>query len=350
MHLPATRELELEILLREKEKQISELGDQVTRLQQFLPSATPSTSDPVTLPPALIALLLPHINNNAPSGSGGTTMAALMQRVRLLQEENDQLYDILKEGETGQLKEEVQTLRRLVVKLESTLKESHQTISNLSTELDKSYDAFAAHNTVNTHKSTPSTSSPSYSHRNFHHHNNPHHNGTGIGTGSHANRLPPTGPRAHKKPRLSENHKKSSSRSPRQAAVKNLSIQATGSTSGSGQRHRSRSSSSRTSHVNHINHSMEVDGHEYSRPRSPIHSRKGGGGGGGRRGDKERERDRAGEREPHRGDQEKDRDRDRNRSRRDSRNQRRSGGPGSSTMNNSGGVDRTLAERMGLSS
>ncbi|KAF9268102.1 hypothetical protein L218DRAFT_984320 [Marasmius fiardii PR-910] len=347
MDLPTTRELELEVLLREKEKQIAELGDQVARLQQYLPSATPPTSDPVTLPPALISVLLPHINNNGPSGSGGMTMAALTQRVRLLQEENDQLYDILKEGETGQLKEEVQTLRRLVVKLESALKESHQTISNISTELDKSYDAFAAYSTANTHKTAPTTSSShSYSHRNLHHHHqhHQHHNGTGAATGTHANRLPPTGPRAHKKARLSENHNKSSSRSPRRAAVNNSMLHNTGS----GHKHRSRSSSPRASHNSHVNSSMDVDSQESSRSRSPTRSRKGGGGSG-RKGDKDREKDRERDRDSHR-EHDKDRDRDRNRSRRDSRNHRRSGGSGSSAMNNASGIDRTLAERMGIGS
>jgi hypothetical protein len=48
--------------------------------------------------------------------------AALTQRARSLQEENDELYDLLKQGETGKLKEEVQGLRRLVEKLEGALR------------------------------------------------------------------------------------------------------------------------------------------------------------------------------------------------------------------------------------
>jgi hypothetical protein len=38
-----------------------------------------------------------------------------------LQEENDELYDILKKGETGKLKEEVRGLRRVVNRLEGAL-------------------------------------------------------------------------------------------------------------------------------------------------------------------------------------------------------------------------------------
>lgn len=82
--------------------------------------------------------------------------AALTQRARLLQEENDELYNLLKHGETGKLKEEVRGLRRVVDKLEGALRgtrlyplsdllpknlpwgssppktESHQVISSLS--------------------------------------------------------------------------------------------------------------------------------------------------------------------------------------------------------------------------
>ena len=45
--------------------------------------------------------------------------------MRLLQEENDELYDLLKQGETGKLKEEVRGLRRVVDRLESALRGDH---------------------------------------------------------------------------------------------------------------------------------------------------------------------------------------------------------------------------------
>lgn len=81
----------------------------------------------MSLPPALVSLLLPHINSNnkhntAGGGGGATVTTALTQRTRLLQEENDELYELLKHGETGKLKEEVRGLRRVVGRLETALK------------------------------------------------------------------------------------------------------------------------------------------------------------------------------------------------------------------------------------
>jgi hypothetical protein len=101
--------------------------DEVTRLRQYLSSQPgPSLTDPISLPPALVSVLLPHINHSKHkdiNGSAGTTVTtALTQRVRLLQEENDELYELLKFGETGKLKEEVRGLRRVVERLEGALK------------------------------------------------------------------------------------------------------------------------------------------------------------------------------------------------------------------------------------
>lgn len=81
----------------------------------------------MSLPPALVSVLLPHINHNndnlgAIGGCGTTVTTALTQRVRLLQEENDELYELLKFGETGKLKEEVLGLRRVVERLEGALR------------------------------------------------------------------------------------------------------------------------------------------------------------------------------------------------------------------------------------
>ena len=53
-------------------------------------------------------------------------MAALTQRARLLQEENDELYELLKHGEIGLMKEEVHGLRRAVLRLESALRGKSQ--------------------------------------------------------------------------------------------------------------------------------------------------------------------------------------------------------------------------------
>ena len=100
-----------------------------------------------------MSLLLPHLNQHTPSattGSGSVT-TALIQRGKILQEENDELYELLKTGETGRLKEDVRGLRRVVQKLQGALRgasaacipstsptdcsrdvESHQVIASLS--------------------------------------------------------------------------------------------------------------------------------------------------------------------------------------------------------------------------
>lgn len=101
--------------------------DELTQLRQYLASQPgPSTTDPVTLPPSLISVLLPHIHaaSTAPDITAGsnTVTAALTQRSRLLQQENDELYDLLKRGETGKLREEVRGLRRVVDRLEAALR------------------------------------------------------------------------------------------------------------------------------------------------------------------------------------------------------------------------------------
>jgi hypothetical protein len=69
-------------------------------------------------------LLLPHIKNAAKAAepSSSTVLNALTQKVKLLQEENDELYQILRVKETGKLKEEVRSLRKVVHKLEGSLR------------------------------------------------------------------------------------------------------------------------------------------------------------------------------------------------------------------------------------
>ena len=89
---------------------------------------SPSTTDPVSLPAPLVAFLLPHINvvaNEHNATSSSTVATALTQRVKLLQEENDELYDLLKTSETGRLKEEARALRRAIGKMEIALRGMH---------------------------------------------------------------------------------------------------------------------------------------------------------------------------------------------------------------------------------
>lgn len=99
--------------------------DEVTHLRQYLPNQlAPSVTEPISLPPPLVALLLPLISNREPTAtpSSDTVNVALTQRVKVLQEENDELYELLKSGETGRLKEDVRSLRRVVRKLEGALR------------------------------------------------------------------------------------------------------------------------------------------------------------------------------------------------------------------------------------
>jgi hypothetical protein len=74
----------------------------------------------------LLSLLLsflaePSPSECAPSGVNSVTVA-LTQRAKLLQEENDELFDLLKYSETGRLKEEVRGLRRAIRKMEGALR------------------------------------------------------------------------------------------------------------------------------------------------------------------------------------------------------------------------------------
>jgi hypothetical protein len=92
-------------------------------LRQYLSKQPgPSSTDSITLPPALLSLLIPHFNSAATKNAGSNTVTtALTQRAHLLQEENDELYELLKHSETGKLKDEVRGLRRAVAKLENAL-------------------------------------------------------------------------------------------------------------------------------------------------------------------------------------------------------------------------------------
>jgi hypothetical protein len=81
-----------------------------------------------------MAVLMPHLVNerNALIGTGPSTgppnaalVAALRQRTTVLQEENDELYGVLRRAETGRLDEEVKGLRVLVGRLERALHGGH---------------------------------------------------------------------------------------------------------------------------------------------------------------------------------------------------------------------------------
>ncbi|PPQ99052.1 hypothetical protein CVT24_003612 [Panaeolus cyanescens] len=203
MDLPSTRELELELLLRERDTQLAELTDEISTLRHYIAKQPgPSTTEPVSLPPPLLAIILPHLNNGAlDSATGSSTVtAALTQRTRVLQEENDELYDLLKRSETGRLMEEVTAQQRIISRLETALKESHTVIKSLSTELDKAYETI-------TSLSRPAPSRD-YNRRPASRSRSPNNSyqptAPQLESANSNGKQLPTGPRAHKKPRISE--------------------------------------------------------------------------------------------------------------------------------------------------
>ncbi|KAG1783221.1 hypothetical protein EV702DRAFT_1060615 [Suillus placidus] len=334
MDLPTPRELDLETELRKRDAQVAELTDEVTRLRLHLAAQSgASTTDPVTLPPALVSVLLPHINKAASSegtgvaSSSSTVNTALTQRVRILQEENDELYEMLKSGETGKLKEEVRGLRRVVERLEGALRESHQVIASLSSELDKSYESFQS----------------SLRQMNANHHSYAHAPRDSYHLASTSNgviKLPPTGPRAHKKPRLSEPKVSPARSNISLPPTKSQTVNARQVTPRDHEPPRSPRLSPTEPRSKPSNVKMEVDEDSRTRPRSPNDNKD--------RESHRRDKDRAREH-----DGERDRDRDRDRDRFSRRNGGGSGGGGGRRTRGFAGHayafgDRTLAERMGL--
>ncbi|KAI0347155.1 hypothetical protein BDW22DRAFT_1425221 [Trametopsis cervina] len=361
MELPTSREIELETLLRQRDAQVAELTDEVAHLRQYLPTqATPSVAEPISLPPPLVSLLLPHISNRSSTAtsSSNTVAAALTQRVKVLQEENDELYELLKSGETGRLKEDIRSLRRVSQKLEGALKEAHQVIESLSEELDKSQATILASGRANPHDDFRAHShSPTL--RTNHQLPVQHHSPT---NGNGGGKPPPTAPRAHKKPRLSE--APSSTPAPQHSKG-------------------GRSQSNATRRRDTPDHSpsvpperrgkMDIDEDDRARTPPPPPERK-------RDFDRDREKERNVDRDREHArprdrerDRHRERDRDRDRARDPDRSSKRNGayggsggtggsGPGGgggggggnrrprrgSNANSYSSADRTLAERMGL--
>ncbi|EJF61168.1 hypothetical protein BD309DRAFT_986557 [Dichomitus squalens] len=336
------------MLLRQRDGQVAELTDEVTHLRQFLANQPPpSTTEPTTIPPSFMSLLLPHLTQRgtaATSGSASVT-TALIQRAKILQEENDELYELLKTGETGRLKEDVRSLRRVVQKLEGALRESHQVIASLSAELEKSQDALLQSHGRQLHPGHQPSPAPRG-------HQLPPHLSNG------AAKLPPTGPRAHKKPRLSESQMSPPASTAPLPPKPHLS--AANATQPRGGSRDSRASVDRKPAEG--SGSMDVDEDSRSGPRSPLRERDRPPH---RDRDRERERDRDRDRDrPRNRDRERDRERDRGDHDRSSRRNGGGGGGGgrrgggrrtngtNANTNNidsfANGRDRTLAERMGL--
>lgn len=86
-----------------------------------------------------MSLLLPHLKPQSTSAtsSSSTVTTALVQRAKILQEENDELYELLRTGETGRLKEDVRALRRVVQKLEGALRGALSACTSRKRRVDK---------------------------------------------------------------------------------------------------------------------------------------------------------------------------------------------------------------------
>ena len=205
-----------------------------------------------------------------------------------------------------------------------------------SAELDKSYDSFVAsarNNTVNSTKSYSQSPRTSY-------HQLPQTISTGNGTGT--SKLPPTGPRGYKKPRLSESQASPPLRTNTALPPHKLHFKSHPPSRGHDTREYSRRLPEGRGKHNHVK--MDVEEDSRARPPSPGY-------------DRQRDRDRDKERE--RGSRERDRDgvRERDGSRAPRRNSgfaNRSSGSARRTervmapIDSFSGGDRTLAERMGL--
>ncbi|KAG9016156.1 hypothetical protein FRB93_011630 [Tulasnella sp. JGI-2019a] len=245
--LPTEKELELEIMLRERDEQIVRLVNDIKLLRRHLPSRAQSKVDadndndndvspdePIVLPPSILNLIAPIIastNSNATQqqsltsgtsasghvGTSATVTAALTVRLSALQEENDELYGLLTSGTIGRLHEEVRLLQHGTKKLEAALKESHTMIDSLKTELGEAYRVIEARRDDDrpsgralTTKHPRPSSSPSGSQssgyqnnaRNIYAVQSQQYHGGSVSSVSAPAKAIPTGPRALKKQRL----------------------------------------------------------------------------------------------------------------------------------------------------
>ncbi|QRW16434.1 pre-mRNA-splicing factor 38-associated hydrophilic carboxy-terminal protein [Rhizoctonia solani] len=106
MALPSERELELETLLRQREKQISALTDEISSLRQKLPGASDPEDDAViSIPAPVLALLSPLVTHGPSTGTPAPLSNAITQRLKLLQTENDELYELLRSSAEARIAE-----------------------------------------------------------------------------------------------------------------------------------------------------------------------------------------------------------------------------------------------------
>ncbi|KAF8605401.1 hypothetical protein BDV93DRAFT_554771 [Ceratobasidium sp. AG-I] len=135
--LPSERELELETLLRQRDTQISSLTDEISTLRRKLPGASdPADDAAICIPPPVLALLAPLIAHGPSTSSSAPLASAISQRIKLLQAENDELYELLRVSEAARAREEVVGLRKVVKRLEGLLADAEVKISDLSSKVD----------------------------------------------------------------------------------------------------------------------------------------------------------------------------------------------------------------------
>ncbi|KAJ1309102.1 hypothetical protein OPQ81_004780 [Rhizoctonia solani] len=136
--LPSEREMELETLLRQREKQISALTDEISSLRRKLPGASdPDDDAAICIPAPVLALLAPLVTHGPSTSTPGPLHAAITQRLKLLQTENDELYELLRTSETARQREEVIGLQRTVKRLEDQLDSAEARIADLTSKLDQ---------------------------------------------------------------------------------------------------------------------------------------------------------------------------------------------------------------------
>ncbi|KDN38188.1 hypothetical protein RSAG8_09691, partial [Rhizoctonia solani AG-8 WAC10335] len=134
--LPSERELELETLVRQREKQICTLTDEISSLRRQLPGAfDPEDDAAICIPAPVLSLLAPLVTHGPSTGTPAPLHAAITQRLRLLQTENDELYDLLRASESTRQREEVVGLRRTIKRLEGQLEGAEARIVDLTSKL-----------------------------------------------------------------------------------------------------------------------------------------------------------------------------------------------------------------------
>ncbi|CAE7219923.1 unnamed protein product [Rhizoctonia solani] len=136
--LPSERELELETLLRQRDKQISTLTDELSSLRRKLPGASePDDDAAICIPAPVLSLLAPLVTHGPSTSTPAPLHAAITQRLKLLQTENDELYELLRASESTRQREEVVGLQRTIKRLESQLEGSEARIADLTSKLDQ---------------------------------------------------------------------------------------------------------------------------------------------------------------------------------------------------------------------